>query len=132
MSQIGRRPSGLTGGLEWSPRCWSRCGFLQSHMIVDSQSDLYSAPLCPQRKSVFRAYSLGNLLHLERIHRDPLSLAVIYAHAEMGKFSNGFLDLSGRQRKSHSQTSACPCQPSVETCCTSTTHTTFVYGIIDT
>lgn len=58
--------------------CWQ--------MIVDSQSDLYSAPslaaLCPLRKSVFRAHSSGNLLHLEHMKHTPLSLSltVMCAH----------------------------------------------------
>ncbi len=52
--------------------CWQ--------MIVDSQSDLYSAlslaAMCPLRKSVFRAQSSGNLLHLEHMKHTPLSLSL--------------------------------------------------------
>lgn len=57
--------------------CWQ--------MIVDSQSDLYSAPslaaLHPQRNSVFRAHSSGNHPHLEH------SLSVSYVHTFTGQWS---------------------------------------------
>ncbi len=59
--------------------CWQ--------MIVDSQSDLYSAlslaAMCPLRKSVFRAQSSGNLLHLEHMKHTPLSLSLSLSHCHV-------------------------------------------------